>query len=221
MNINSEEIKKAAYELGADLCGVASIERFKEAPKGFHPCDILQECKSVIVIACKFPGNSFCDSETYTITRNQMAEKLDEIALILSEKFISKGITAVFKKSMGPCRWDENNRYRDTMSLKHAGMLAGMGKIGKNTLLVNNIFGNMIWLSAVLISQGLEADPIADYEVCYSECKVCLESCPVKAIDGELKDQLLCYNNAYTYINEEEHILCWKCREVCPNCFGI
>lgn len=38
------EIKKIMYTLGADLCGVASIDRFDGAPKGFHPLDVMSSC---------------------------------------------------------------------------------------------------------------------------------------------------------------------------------
>jgi hypothetical protein len=33
--MNSKTIKNIAYELGAGLCGIASVERFQDAPSGF------------------------------------------------------------------------------------------------------------------------------------------------------------------------------------------
>ena len=33
-------IKAAAYKLGADVCGIGSIDRFKNAPAGFSPLDL-------------------------------------------------------------------------------------------------------------------------------------------------------------------------------------
>ncbi len=55
MKIRSIEIKNYAKNIGADLTGIASIDRFKNAPKGHHPKDILESCKSVIVCAKKMP----------------------------------------------------------------------------------------------------------------------------------------------------------------------
>ena len=40
-NISNHEVKEIVYSLGADLCGVACLERFNNAPKGFHPLDVL------------------------------------------------------------------------------------------------------------------------------------------------------------------------------------
>jgi epoxyqueuosine reductase QueG len=38
--LTSEEIKSMALDLGADQCGIASIDRYDETPDGFHPHDI-------------------------------------------------------------------------------------------------------------------------------------------------------------------------------------
>ena len=43
-------IKEHVKRVGMDLCGIASIDRFAESPKGKHPTEILPGCKSVIVV---------------------------------------------------------------------------------------------------------------------------------------------------------------------------
>ena len=35
MEITKKEIKERLYELGADLCGIAGVDRFGEAPEGY------------------------------------------------------------------------------------------------------------------------------------------------------------------------------------------
>lgn len=54
MSISTEQIKRISCDLGADLCYIASIDRFENAPKGYHPRDILTDCESVIVLAMRF-----------------------------------------------------------------------------------------------------------------------------------------------------------------------
>ena len=49
MDINSKKVKEIMKSLGADLCGIASIERFSEAPEGYHPRDVMPQCKSICV----------------------------------------------------------------------------------------------------------------------------------------------------------------------------
>ena len=35
--IDNKQVKEILFGLGADLCGIASIDRFNDAPKGYHP----------------------------------------------------------------------------------------------------------------------------------------------------------------------------------------
>jgi epoxyqueuosine reductase len=55
MMIDAATIKQAAGQLGADLCGIAPVSRFSEAPTGFHPRDISAQCASVVVLGARFP----------------------------------------------------------------------------------------------------------------------------------------------------------------------
>ena len=54
--LTAELIKQRAAELGADLCGIAPVERFSQAPAGFHPTDVLPDCRSVISVAARKAG---------------------------------------------------------------------------------------------------------------------------------------------------------------------
>lgn len=67
--ITKTELKRLIIDKGADLCGIASIDRFADAPKGFHPCDVLAACKAVVVFAKKFlKGTLYCKTTVpYTI----------------------------------------------------------------------------------------------------------------------------------------------------------
>lgn len=81
--INSKQVKDILFGLGADLCGIASIDRFDDAPKGYHPTDILPTCKSVISFGCRFPAGTLrCNSPVpYTRVRNSITPKMDAMAL--------------------------------------------------------------------------------------------------------------------------------------------
>ena len=225
MNLNSQIVKKLSVELGADLCGIASIARFGEAPKGFHPSDVLPKCKSVIVLASRFLKSTLFAKSTipYTDVRNDISRRMDCMAISLSYKLESKKVVAVPINSIGPNERDAaTNKSRGIISLKHSAVLAGLGRIGKNTLLVNNRYGNMVWLSAVLVSVELEPDPVAGYETCSSDCNLCLESCPINALDGVSINQKECWDYAFgTHNGGGWRIKCFRCRKICPNHLGI
>jgi len=224
--IDSQTVKEKARRQGADICGIASVDRFADAPKGFHPCDIYRGCKSVVVLASHFPL-SVLQAETnipYTFVRNKMVEKLDQISYRLSSDLETDGIMSIPIPSSEPyAYWDAERRNgRGILSLKHAGSLAGVGVLGRNTLLINDTYGNMIWLGAILMSAELEPDPIASYEGCISGCALCMDSCPQHALDGTTIDQRLCRERSISCTDGGGWVLsCNICRSVCPNHAGI
>jgi len=224
--ISSRTIKKRAIQYGADICGVALVARFVDAPKGFHPCDIYPDCRSVVVFASHFPLSTLQakTNAPYTLVRNRMVDKLDWISFHVSGELETEGVVSVPIPSAEPYEyWDAGrNHGRGILSLKHAGVLAGLGVFGKNTLLINEKFGNMIWLGAILVSIDLEPDPIASYEGCISGCTVCIDSCPQHALDGITIDQKLCRERSNSCTDGGGWVLsCNICRKVCPYHKGL
>lgn len=97
MSVTSMEVKKAAYELGADLCGITPAERFGGAPEGFHPADVLPVCKSVVVFAVRFLHGTLHAKSTvpYTTVRNELSTRLNLMAVDLSQFLEGRGLVAV------------------------------------------------------------------------------------------------------------------------------
>lgn len=224
--IDSGVIKEIIISLGADGCGIASVERFNKAPKGFHPTDIYKDCKSVIVFIKRLPAESLFVSNCvpYTFVNNIITAKVDELGFELTLQLEKQGVKGVPIPSDDPyVHWEPENLYgRGILSLRHAGYLAGLGVLGKNTLLMNKDFGNMIQIGAVLVQAELEEDPIAKYEGCLPECNLCIKSCPVKALNGRTVNQKLC-RPLSNFKTEKGYILkkCNVCRKICPNSLKI
>jgi epoxyqueuosine reductase QueG len=224
--IESKDIKDIIRSLGADLCGIAPVERFNEAPKGFHPKDIYKDSKSVVVFAKRLPVESLFATSCvpYTYVNNIITQKVDDLGFEVALKLEDQEIRAVPIPSDDPYEyWEPENSYgRAILSLRHAGHLAGLGVLGKNTLLINDEFGNMIQIGAVLVPVELEGDTIATYEGCPPDCNLCMESCPVKALNGRTVNQKLCRPRS-NYRTDKGYILkkCNECRKVCPNYLGI
>jgi len=220
--INSKIVKERVVQKGADICGIVPAARFADAPKGFHPCDIYPDCKSVIVFASHFPASTLQarTNVPYTFTRNMMVNKMDLISFHLSSELEREGITSISIPSAEPYEyWDSDRTHgRGILSLKHAGFLSGLGVLGKNTLLINDRYGNMIWLGAILVPVELEPDPIASYEGCIPECTLCIDSCPQHALDGITIDQKRCRERSISCTDGGGWVLsCNICRRVCPN----
>jgi epoxyqueuosine reductase QueG len=223
---DAKEIKSIIINRGADLCGIAPVERFGKAPKGFHPKDIYEKCKSVIVFANSLPIESVNSQSCipYTFVNKMITEKVDKLTFDLCAYLEKSGINVVPIPSDDPYEyWIEEDTYgRAILSLRHAGYLAGLGVLGRNTLLINEKFGNMIQLGALLTDLKLTGDPMATYQICGETCSICLESCSVEALDGETVDQKLC-RPLSTYHSPKGYVLkkCNDCRISCPYFKGI
>ncbi len=219
-----KKIKDILKGLGADICGIANIDRFGDAPSGFHPCDIYEGCRSVVVFAKRMPSGLAHVSPriVYKKANDTTLEELDRITLMASIEIEKTGATAVPMPSDTPYEyWDsENTEGRGVMSMRHAALLAGIGSMGKNTLIANKDFGNMINLGAVLTDLNLKSDDFAG-NICIENCSLCLDNCPVKALDGRTANQKLCRANTYSNNSRGFSVCnCNKCRLICPRAFG-
>ncbi|MGB8454273.1 MAG: hypothetical protein WCD89_18315 [Anaerocolumna sp.] len=144
-----ESIKERLYHLGADMCGIAGLDRFSEAPEGYHPSDVLPTCKSVIVFVNRFlTGTLACRTAVpYTVVRNILSDKMDKMAVQFCIDLEKEGILAIPARTNGS-EWDENTgRFRSIVSAKHAAQAAGLGTIGRHSLLITPEYGSMVWLS--------------------------------------------------------------------------
>ena len=181
--MTNKEIKKLCRSFGADLVGVASVERFVKAPKGYHPTDVMPTAKSVISLGMVLPKDILeQDIRTYTDIRNEAVKKMDQVAADVAAELKEFKHKAVSIVSLSGKFVD--GHFRSRVSLKHAAELAGLGVIARNYLLTNDKYGNLLWFTAVITSLELEPDPLATYQVC-NNCNLCVDLCPSGALADE------------------------------------
>lgn len=219
------QIKEFILSLGADVCGVAGIDRFSEAPAGFHPRDIFPDCKSIIVFGIALPkGLTKVEPRLiYGHFNYSTCPEVDRVAFRAAREIerLSGGY-AVPIPSDGPYEyWDvEKLEGRGLISMKHAAVLAGLGTLGRSTLLLNEKYGNLLTLGMVLTDLNLVSDPLAE-SICIEGCSECIKNCPSQALDGQHANQTKCRPNTYgTNARGYDTVNCNKCRTVCPMRYG-
>ncbi len=218
-------IKNLVMDLGADDCGIANVDRFEEAPAGFHPKDIYSDCQSAIVFVKRLPKGLLQVNPRicYTHATSVSVSELDRIAFAAAVGIEKLGGMAIPLPSDDPYdSWDEATLTgRGILSMRHAAKFAGLGSLGRNTLLVHRDFGNMVNIGAVLTNLNLTSDPLCE-EFCLPYCHHCIQGCPQQALDGTTVDQSRC--RPYTsVINDRGFSLfnCNNCRLACPRRFGV
>ena len=176
---------------------------------------------SVIVLGSPIPQESVLQDDMvgFIDIRSALNKELKAAAQQVAKQIKAAGYQARAIGGMDG-KWVDGST-RGPISLKHAAELAGLGRIGKNYLLTNPAYGNLLWFSAVLTDAELTPDPKLEHDFCGS-CNRCAEACPTHALDtpGSVVKKA-CDGHMFKQINKKWEIVCCQCRKVCPHRFGI
>ncbi|HEV2103337.1 MAG TPA: tRNA epoxyqueuosine(34) reductase QueG, partial [Candidatus Acidoferrum sp.] len=249
-------IAERAEALGFSLCGVARLERFPEHarfdewlrrgyggamgylddPKRREPERVLEGARSVIVCALNYNTEHPYSSEATVADGNSEArgwisryawgrdyhevlwERLNELAKELSERFPGA---------------QQFRAYADTgpVAERLFAKYAGLGWLGKNTLLLNEKIGSWFFLGVIFttleLSPSLARGEMPPADLC-GNCRQCLDACPTGAfVEPYVMDARRCISYLTIELRgsmpEEfreaigNHVYgCDICQEVCP-----
>ncbi len=220
----SEAIKMRAIDLGASVVGIADAVLFGETPAGHGPESILEGASGVVSIGVAQPKAVMNRAMPTQYTRNIFvsAARLDEIASRLSLWLEEQGFEAIPVSARFMYMDLISGVFRGDLSHKHTAMLAGLGEIGLNTLLINPKYGTRLLLASVVTNAPLTPDtPFSEVLCLGSKCLKCVNACPVNAISksGDI-DKLKCARHyrqyADLYYESWGLYFCRECRKVCP-----
>lgn len=125
----------------------------------------------------------------------------------------------------------ELNRYevlvdQSFLDEKAVAVLAGLGEIGRNNLLLTQEFGSRVFIGEIVTDKKLITSAVKQEQafsnVCL-HCNLCVEHCPTKAlVDGFDKSKCLSFlsqkvsNDYHLYDKMECYYGCDICQDVCP-----
>jgi len=242
-----QAIKEKARQLGFTLAGVTSSEPpphynvfeswlnadmhgtmqyladERNRSRRADPKQILPECKSILVLA--MPYASFPQQPSREALRIASYALGDDYHDIIPQRL--KLIVDFIEEQLGYSI--PNRYYTDTGPIleRDLALRAGIGWVGKNTLLINSKAGSTFFLAEILLGIELEPDRPVDTDHC-GACTRCIEACPTQCI---LPGRTLDANRCISYLTIElkddipvelrplmgEWIFgCDICQQVCP-----
>jgi epoxyqueuosine reductase len=211
-------LKQHAKRLGADLVGIASIERFEGVPAQMHPLSILPEARAVIMLARGIPRGRLRGIEEGT-TWWQVDDVLnprisyDVCRFLEGERWEGVPIYPLALE-----RWPEGVAVSPdrpapnvTPSFKYAAVASGLGEIGYCNVFLTPEFGHRQQLGMVITDADLQADPLFDGQVCEQlDCAACIRGCPLGAISADETQEISIAGSRIT-IAKINYTACGKC----------
>jgi epoxyqueuosine reductase len=242
----SQQIKNKALEIGFSACGITSAEDLPSERKnifrqwlqnGFHadmhhlqrnldkrmsPQLLLEGVKSIIVVLLNYHNPIYHQKKRSVYTVAEYALGCD-YHIVMKNKLreLSDFIQAYSSES-------RNRSFVDTSPVleKYLACKAGLGTIGKNTLLLTHK-GSYFFIGEIYTTLSLRYDTPFLQDCCL-HCKQCLRACPVQALEAPYclnTNKCLSYHtieNKNDIPKEvqtkiDKHIYgCDICQQVCP-----
>lgn len=216
-----EKIRQYALTHGASIIGFANNEDFSDAPDGFKPSDIMPKAKGVVVMGRALPEGvvSSGNSVVYTAHHMNGMTQLDTLAHTVALYIEENGGMAVPVPADDPYfYWDDERKHgMGILSHRHAAVKAGLGQLGKNSLLITPQYGNRVQLVSIITDIVFEASPSSE-NLCPDTCHLCIDACQSGAVMGNYSNvQKHCRGYSMTK-SARGHMLykCWACRAICP-----
>jgi len=255
--ISSADIRRLAYETGFDLCGVAppdiivpAAERYMQwLREGYHagmnwmaasrqrrvdPVQLMSDVRAVIMLGLNYfqPDGVELPPRHGRVSRYARGRDYHKVVGGMVKALLRRIEEAVNREAVIHSQpsdrfkwWVDYGPFLERAYAEHA----GLGFIGKNSMLINRTFGSWIFLAEIVTSLPLEFDTAApgEHGRC-GRCRVCIDACPTGAIlEGGMIDSRRCIS--YLTIEHKGEIPsdlaaamgdlifgCDICQAVCP-----
>jgi epoxyqueuosine reductase len=141
---------------------------------------------------------------------------LDQAALLLAGGCRRNGYGAFPVPASQILDWD---RLQGHLSHRSMGEMAGLGRRGRNNLLVHPRYGSMVRYATVLTDRPLPEGGASERSFACGSCRACIEACPANAIHDSPDEFELdrCTAQLRRFSHEEKlnTLICGLCVRVC------
>ena len=195
--LKSEEVKKFAKKCGADLVGIASMDRFEGAPKNMDPRYINPDAKALIVFGFRIFRGCLRGIEegTYFVSYSSMGYAginwvyapvvlWNFCKALEDEGYEATPIPNIFWPRTGRPVSEDKPGPDVFLHYRIAAFCAGLGEIGYGKVFLTPEFGPRQRFAAVLTDAPLEPDPLFEVGKLCDRCMLCVKDCTGEAISA-------------------------------------
>jgi len=187
-------VKQEAVKLGFDLVGIAQVRKLKEEEnplkdwlkegrhssmsymedhfdKRLDPALLVPGAKSLVSLAFNyFTDKKQADPEAPVISKYAFGRDY--------HKVLKKKLTTLLNACMEHIGVESGRVFVDSAPVLERAWAknAGLGWIGKNTLLINPQKGSCFFLAEMVIDVELDYDPAFETDHCWT-CTICIDAC--------------------------------------------
>lgn len=206
-----------------DIIGVASVTKSGSKDLKKNANALLPGAKSVVVL-CKeifgemvalldtnkevgeaFPGDYFTTHTEYI--NGKLTNAVHGIAGLLRDQ----GYRSLPMPTIAPT---DQRFLKSVFSYKDAAELAGLGSVGRHTMLITPEFGSRIKMTCLLTEANIEPTPKPRKDYCIN-CNACIKACPSKALQMPKKGQAYAMNPYACRTYRVTGLNCSVCMKAC------
>ena len=225
---DQEFVRKIKSKLDVELIGVASVEGSNSKELKERALSLLPGARSVIVLgkeiykevvsllkSSKEAGEAE-SGELMGAHADYLNGRLNRAVHELATLFRQKGYRSLPLPPVGP----SDQRFLTALfSYKHAAQWAGLGTMGRHSLLLTPDFGPRVRLACLLTEASLEPSPIIKKDYC-AHCDACIRACPAQALQLPEQGEIYSMNKFACRTYRQAGLTCSVCMKVCDEVLG-
>lgn len=218
-------LKDSLSKLDVDRMGLVRLADWRGTRLEESALKLLPQARSAVVLAMEIypetleltsPGKTMgvaSLNDLMEANANFLYGRLTKAAYDVARVSRNLGLRALPLPAIG-CPLD-GRFLAAVFSYKHTAQAAGMGALGKSSLLITPDFGPRVRLACCLTEADLEPTGSASSREC-GKCRLCIESCPAGALSEPPAGEAYAINKSACNLFRSAGGACFECLRVCP-----
>ncbi|MDI7260268.1 MAG: 4Fe-4S dicluster domain-containing protein [Thermodesulfobacteriota bacterium] len=226
---DKSSIQEIKDKLEVELLGVVSLETCNSKELKSRATSLLPKVRSVVVVGKEIykevvsllnPSKEAGEAEYGELLvphSDYLNGQLNKVFHHLAGFFQKEGYQDLPLPAKG-CPTDQRT-LTAIFSYKHAGQLAGLGTIGRHSLLITPDYGPRVRLACLLTEAPLEGSFRKPKDYCI-HCDACIQQCPAQAIHIPGPDEAYSMNKFACRTYRQAGLTCGMCIKACDEVLG-